>query len=92
MGPDADDIEVGMSIGAALPGGSVSYVSEDPSSPMACAVRGELAAQGKAVEVQGPKGSENRASFNMASSNVSGPAVSAPAPAPAPQVTPNFSA
>lgn len=94
MGPEVKEVEVGMPIGAALLGGGVSYVSDDPSSPMACGVRNELAAQGKSVEVQGPQVSPNLNAFNMASSNLSVAAspTPAPAPAPAPQVSQTFSA
>lgn len=94
MGPEVKEVEVGMPIGAALLGGGVSYVSDDPSSPMACGVRNELAAQGKSVEVQGPEASANRSTFNMASSNLSVAAAPAPAPvpAPAPQVSQTFPA
>ncbi len=94
MGPEVKGVEVGMSIGAALLGGEVSYVSDDPSSPMACGVRNELGVQGKCVAVQGPESSPNRTAFNMVSCNLSVPAAPTPAPvpAPAPQVSQTFSA
>ncbi|MBP9868473.1 MAG: hypothetical protein KBC88_06035 [Alphaproteobacteria bacterium] len=94
MGPEVKEVEVGMPIGAALPGDKVDYVSSNPSSPMACGVRNELGVQGKCVEVQGPQVSPNLNAFNMASSNLSVSAAPAPAPvpAPAPQVSQTFSA